>query len=122
MTVPKWRRYLRFWENDPRADADDELSFHIDSRIAEFRSMGLTPAEAEAEFREAHALFKKLLDGSPQDTSLQANLLTNCGFIGASLDGRGKFAEALPWHDESVALLRAILTKTKTHAQARASR
>ena len=49
MTAPKWRRYLRFWENDPRADADDELSFHIDSRIAEFRAMGMTPAEAEAE-------------------------------------------------------------------------
>ena len=49
MTAPKWRRYLRFWENDPRADAEDELSFHIDSRIAEFRAMGMTAEEAEAE-------------------------------------------------------------------------
>jgi len=49
MTVPKWRRYLRFWENDPRADADDELAFHIDSRIAEFRAIGMTAEEAEAE-------------------------------------------------------------------------
>jgi len=49
MTVPKWRRYIRFWENDPRADADDELRFHIDSRVAEFRSLGMTADEAEAE-------------------------------------------------------------------------
>ena len=49
MTVPKWRRYLRFWENDPRADAEDELSFHIDSRIEEFVAMGMSPEEAKAE-------------------------------------------------------------------------
>ena len=49
MTVPKWRRYLRFWENDPRADAADELSFHIESRIEEFRAMGMTMEDAEAE-------------------------------------------------------------------------
>src|SRR4029450_7497248 len=49
MTVPKWRRYLRFSGSDPRADADDELSFHLDSRIAEYRAMGMSQADAEAE-------------------------------------------------------------------------
>jgi predicted permease len=49
MTTPKWRRYLRFWGSDARADADDELSFHIDSRIAEYRAMGMTAEAAEAE-------------------------------------------------------------------------
>ena len=49
MTIPKWRRYLRFWGSDPRADADDELSFHIDSRIAEYRALGMTSEDAEAE-------------------------------------------------------------------------
>jgi predicted permease len=49
MNVPKWRRYLRFWENDPRADAEDELSFHIESRIAEFRALGMTEEEARSE-------------------------------------------------------------------------
>jgi putative ABC transport system permease protein len=49
MTVPTWRRYLRFWENDPRADAEDELSFHIDSRIEEFVAMGMSPEDAKAE-------------------------------------------------------------------------
>ena len=37
MTEPKWRRYLRFWKSDPRADAEEELAFHIESRIAELR-------------------------------------------------------------------------------------
>jgi putative ABC transport system permease protein len=49
MTGPKWRRYLRFWHNDPRADAEDELAFHIESRVAEFTAMGMTPDEAQAE-------------------------------------------------------------------------
>jgi predicted permease len=49
MTVPKWRRYLRFWESDPRADAEDELSFHLDSRIAEFRAMGMSEDAARTE-------------------------------------------------------------------------
>lgn len=49
MTGPKWRRYLRFWENDPRADAEDELSFHIESRIDEFRALGMNDEDARAE-------------------------------------------------------------------------
>ena len=49
MTEPKWRRYLRFWKSDPRADAEEELSFHIESRIAEFLAMGMSDEAAEAE-------------------------------------------------------------------------
>lgn len=49
MKDPKWRRYLRFWGNNPRADAEDELRFHIESRTQEYRAMGMSPAEAEAE-------------------------------------------------------------------------
>jgi predicted permease len=49
MIVPKWRRYLRFWGNDPAADAEDELSFHIESRIAEYRAMGMSPEQAKDE-------------------------------------------------------------------------
>jgi predicted permease len=49
MTEPKWRRYLRFWRSDPRADAEDELSFHIESRVAEFRAMGMSEDEAKRE-------------------------------------------------------------------------
>jgi putative ABC transport system permease protein len=49
MTEPKWRRYLRFWKSDPRADAEEELSFHIESRIAEFRAMGMSEEAASAE-------------------------------------------------------------------------
>src|SRR5687767_5722416 len=49
MAEPKWRRYLRFWKSDPRADAEDELSFHIESRIAEFRAGGMSEDDARAE-------------------------------------------------------------------------
>jgi hypothetical protein len=49
MAEPKWRRYLRFWKSDPRADAEEELSFHIESRIAEFRASGMSEDDAKAE-------------------------------------------------------------------------
>jgi len=49
MTGPAWRRYLRFWGNDLAADVDDELRFHIESRVQEYLDMGLTPDDARAE-------------------------------------------------------------------------
>jgi putative ABC transport system permease protein len=49
MTEPKWRRYLRFWNSDPRADAEEELAFHIESRVSEFRALGMSEEDATAE-------------------------------------------------------------------------
>jgi predicted permease len=49
MTIPAWRRYLRFWGADPAADVDDELGFHIDSRVQEYIAQGMTPDAARAE-------------------------------------------------------------------------
>ncbi|HEX6315425.1 MAG TPA: ADOP family duplicated permease, partial [Gemmatimonadaceae bacterium] len=49
MNEPKWRRYLRFWRSDPRADAEDELVFHLESRIAEYCAAGMSPEAARAE-------------------------------------------------------------------------
>src|SRR6476646_277420 len=49
MSGPAWRRYLRFWGNDLAADVDDELRFHIESRVQEYIDMGLAPDDARAE-------------------------------------------------------------------------
>ena len=49
MNVPAWRRYLRFWSTDLRADLDDELRFHVESRVAEGVAAGMTPDAARAE-------------------------------------------------------------------------
>ena len=49
MSGPAWRRYLRFWGNDLAADVDDELHFHIESRVQDYIDMGLTPDAARAE-------------------------------------------------------------------------
>src|SRR4051794_4939029 len=38
---PRWRRYLRFWRADLRADVDDELAFHLDMRRRDFEARGL---------------------------------------------------------------------------------
>ena len=49
MKRPTWRRYIRFWGTDVRADADEELRFHIESRIQEYVASGMTPDDARAE-------------------------------------------------------------------------
>jgi predicted permease len=44
--VPAWRRYLRFWGSDVRADVDEELGFHIDGLIADYVRAGMEPSAA----------------------------------------------------------------------------
>lgn len=48
MTEPVWRRYLRFWKHDAVADVDDELAFHFEQRIAEYRHAGMSEEAARA--------------------------------------------------------------------------
>jgi predicted permease len=49
--TPAWRRYLRFWRSDARADVVDELRFHLESAIAEYVAAGMSREEAAAEAR-----------------------------------------------------------------------
>lgn len=49
MSPPRWRRYLRFWRSDIRADVDDELAFHVDERVDELVARGMAPAAAREE-------------------------------------------------------------------------
>lgn len=48
MAEPVWRRYLRFWNRDAVADVDDELAFHFEERVTEYRQAGMSEAEARA--------------------------------------------------------------------------
>jgi putative ABC transport system permease protein len=41
-----WRRYLRFWGFNVDGDIDDELRFHLESRVGEYISSGHSPEEA----------------------------------------------------------------------------
>ena len=43
---PAWRRYLRFWRRDPRADIDEELRFHLEERVEELIARGTSTGEA----------------------------------------------------------------------------
>ena len=47
--TPMWRRYLRFWGSDVRADVDAELDFHMRELTARLVQEGRDPAEAGAE-------------------------------------------------------------------------
>ena len=44
-----WRRYLRFWGANPEADVDDEFRFHLEAKIDELRTRGMTADEARRE-------------------------------------------------------------------------
>ena len=47
--IPKWRRYVRFWGADPAADVDEELQFHIESRVLDYVAEGMMVEAARAE-------------------------------------------------------------------------
>ncbi len=47
--APMWRRYLRFWGSDVRADVDAELDFHMRELVERLVREGRDPAEARAE-------------------------------------------------------------------------
>ncbi len=38
--VPLWRRYARLFGPDPKADVDDELRFHLDSKADDLIAQG----------------------------------------------------------------------------------
>ena len=44
--TPIWRRYLRFWGTDVRADVEAELGFHLDQLTEQYIEEGLSPHEA----------------------------------------------------------------------------
>ena len=46
---PAWRRYLRLFGANPAADFDDELQFHLDSKIDELTAAGYSPRQARDE-------------------------------------------------------------------------
>ena len=43
---PRWHRYRRFWNTNPRADLDDELAFHLAMRTDEYGRAGYDADEA----------------------------------------------------------------------------
>jgi predicted permease len=46
---PAWRRYLRFWRSNVRADVEDEFQFHLQERIDDLVALGMTPEQARAD-------------------------------------------------------------------------
>ncbi|HUF51084.1 MAG TPA: ABC transporter permease, partial [Longimicrobiales bacterium] len=46
MREPTWRRYARLLGANPRADTDDELSFHLEMRVRDYMRGGMDEAEA----------------------------------------------------------------------------
>jgi len=49
MMTPQWRRYLRFWRPDVRADVDDEFAFHMQERVDDLMARGMDENAARQE-------------------------------------------------------------------------
>jgi predicted permease len=47
--TPMWRRYLRFWGANPRADLDAEIAFHLEELERHYLARGFTPEQARHE-------------------------------------------------------------------------
>lgn len=47
--VPRWRRYLRFWRPDAKADVEDELQFHLQEHVDDLVARGMDPQHARIE-------------------------------------------------------------------------
>jgi predicted permease len=47
--APRWRRYLRFWRANVRADVNDEFEFHLQERIDDLVARGMNPRAARDE-------------------------------------------------------------------------
>ena len=47
--TPLWRRYLRLLGTDVAADVDDELRFHLETKVQELERRGLSKERAHAE-------------------------------------------------------------------------
>lgn len=58
--VPLWRRYARLFGPDTRRDVEDELQFHLQTKVDELVQRGLEPAaarrEAERQFGDLRAI------------------------------------------------------------------
>ncbi|RPI57807.1 MAG: hypothetical protein EHM55_00525 [Acidobacteria bacterium] len=59
---PQWLRYRRIFGSDPAADVDDELRFHLDSKVDDLVAQGWSPEaarqEAERQFGDVTRLRK----------------------------------------------------------------
>ena len=63
-TEPTWRRYTRFWGPNVDADIDDEMRFHLETRIEELIERGLSARAARAQALEEYgdvAIVRKAL-------------------------------------------------------------
>ena len=49
MSAPNWRRYVRFWRADVRADLDEELAFHLEEKVDDLVARGMHPSTARQE-------------------------------------------------------------------------
>ena len=47
--VPRWRRYLRFWRSNIKADVDDEFQFHVMEHVDDLVARGMDPRVARDE-------------------------------------------------------------------------
>ena len=46
LSVPEWRKYMRFWGRDVERDIDDEVRFHLEMCERDLIAAGMSPAEA----------------------------------------------------------------------------
>ncbi len=99
-----WRRYLRFWGANPAADVDDELGFHLQTKIDALRAAGWSEASAR---REALRQFGPV-----------AAARAECVAISASRERRNSWIEYLRGWSADLRYAARVLRKEKASTAA----
>jgi predicted permease len=60
--IPSWRRHARLFGPDPQSDVDDELRFHLDSKIDDLVAQGWTLEDARREAAQQLGDLRRLRD------------------------------------------------------------
>ncbi|MBZ5584665.1 MAG: ABC transporter permease [Acidobacteriia bacterium] len=101
---PRWRRYLRFWGPDPAADFEDEIEFHLQTKIEDLVAAGMTP---EAARREALRQFGPVRP-----------VRRECSVLGRERLGKASRAECLAGWQRDVKYAGRMLWKTRASTAA----
>ncbi|HJU75131.1 MAG TPA: ABC transporter permease [Gemmatimonadaceae bacterium] len=82
--VPRWRRYIRFWRANVKADVDDEFQFHIQEHIDDLIARGMAPDRARDEALRRFGDIEKIKDACRVLAQDQENRMRRTEMLGVA--------------------------------------
>jgi predicted permease len=80
--TPRWRRYLRFWRPNVKADVDDEFQFHLQEHVDDLVARGMDPLTARDEALRRFGNIEQLKDTCRELAQDQEDRMRRSEFFG----------------------------------------